>query len=122
MSGTSTTPEQEALYRAYRDEFLALQPCAVCGNSNPEPAHVEGVAGKRLPGQGTVPTLRCRQGVSLLYALPLCAGCHRTGPHAFHNLGQRAFSEHHWGSAEAILTLTNRYVLNFLVSRAGANQ
>lgn len=108
MAGTNAEGLQGLYFRLTR--LVKARPCVICGESPSEFAHVEGVAGK---GRAT---LRPRQGLSLLYGLPLCAEHHRTAPDSFHGLGQVGFAERHWGGETHLLALATRETLTALAA------
>lgn len=117
MVGTNVQPELAELYFDFASYVHRLNACWACGKrGEPELAHLEGLAGKHLPG-GPVTRVRERQGMSILYGLPLCAHCHRLGADSYHNLGQVRFAEQHFGSEANLLALANTVVLAFLVNR-----
>jgi hypothetical protein len=69
-------PARDADYRAWIRTF----PCAACGvERGVECAHVGDDGGM---------SMKC----SDFATIPLCAACHRTGPHAYHRLGRTAFA------------------------------
>jgi hypothetical protein len=71
--------------RAYYD-WIAQHACVRCGRRPVEVAHVRAFrspkTGDRLPR---------RKGINAWAVLPLCADCHRTGPHAIHAMGEGGF-------------------------------
>lgn len=68
-------------------EWLSKHPCAFCGSTPVEVAHVKGPLSRK-----TRQELPRRTGVAEISAIPACPGCHRTGPESIHNLGERAVS------------------------------
>lgn len=105
------------IYTEFCDYIHRLNRCDGCGKPGEvELAHLEGVAARWVPG-GPRARVRERQGLSILYGLGLCAGCHRTGPESYHNLGQRGYAERHFGSEANLLAAANLRVMAFLIGR-----
>jgi hypothetical protein len=117
MVGTNVSPELAEIYFDFASYAHRQNHCFCCGKrGEPELAHLEGLAGKHLPG-GPVSRVRERQGISILYGIPLCRQCHTGGADSYHRLGQVAFAEFHFGSEANLLALANSFVLHFLTSR-----
>ncbi len=73
-------PERDAKYLAW----IRRLPCAAC--------RIEGRSEAAHTGDHGI-----SQKSSDYSAIPLCAACHRTGPHSYHRLGRDAF-ERAWGA------------------------
>lgn len=117
MVGTNVSPELAEIYFDFAAYVHRMNSCLCCGKrGEPELAHLEGLAARWLPG-GSRSRVRERQGVSILYGLPLCPHCHRLGADSYHRLGQVKFAERHFGSEANLLAAANGVVLGFLVNR-----
>ena len=72
-------PARDAEYRAFVRSF----PCTACGSSrNVEAAHTGSEGGMSMKS-------------SDYSCIPLCPGCHRVGPFAYHRLGGAQFAARH---------------------------
>lgn len=67
-------------------EWLKTRPCARCQSPGVEIAHVKGAVSAK-----TGLELPRRHNEAILYAVPLCAYCHRTGKASIHNVGEPQF-------------------------------
>ena len=76
-----SSPERDPDYRAW----IRSLPCCACGSTKDVEAAHTGTDG----GKG--------QKASDYSCVPLCASCHRTGPHAYHGLNSSArdFEQRH---------------------------
>ncbi len=80
----------------YRNWIRKTFPCCACGSWE----HVEAAHTGTDGGMG--------QRASDYSCIPLCASCHRTGPHAYHAIGKQAFAELHGLDYETLVKRLNR--------------
>lgn len=86
-------------------DWLARQPCAVCGVPGVELHHLRTFD---LPDQAGGRRFNSDKGKELL--TPLCPRHHRTAQDAAHAEGQDAWSTRHFGRPDAVYVLAARYL------------
>ena len=83
MSGTPHPKPQRGEKRPAHLAFIRSLPCCACGAPRSEAAHV------RYSDAATGKVCAVGQKPGDEWTVPLCAYCHRTGPHAQHKNGER---------------------------------
>lgn len=90
--------------------WLKDRPCCACGAHPSEAAHVRGPMSLKTKIQ-----LDRRIGEAYLSAVPLCARCHRTGPHSVHEEGEKTFAADRLGHMEALARLAHAYLARWIL-------